>query len=435
MKRLLFFITGLLLMGALSAQNVNQCEYWFDQDYANHQVVTVVNDSLHWQADASNLSKGLHSLNLHIQDTNGRWSSLRSFMFMHLPTPQSAPATYTYWLDQDSANSHSGALTNGTMMVDASSLTPGPHVFTLICQIGSDMRVGQYLFYHDPRIPAASTSYLCWFDQDNQLGWQSGALVNGTLMIDATMLPTGMHQFNIIYQVGTNFQIRSFMFYKMPETLASTALTLHYRVEGGDFQTAEVTAQSTMVTLNLDMMALAEGQHTIEHYITNGDNAVLSPLQSDQFERTHITRYYTLTVMSADLQMGTVSPGGEYEENSTVTIEAFPNGGYLFTQWNDELTDNPRQLVLTCDTTFTAYFEIEDGIDEQELANVRIYAGNGMIYVSGVAQQSAYVYDMSGKLIAYQTTTDETIAIPVPTTGTYLVKIGNSFIKKIIVTR
>lgn len=434
MKRLLFFITGLLLTGALSAQNVNQCEYWFDQDYANHQVVTVVNDSLHWQADASNLSKGLHSLNLHIQDTNGRWSSPRSFMFMHLPTPQSAPATYTYWLDQDSANSHSGALTNGTMMVDASSLTPGPHVFTLICQIGSDMRVGQYLFYHDPRIPAANTSYLCWFDQDNQLGWQSGALVNGTMMIDATMLPTGMHQFNIIYQVGTDFQIRSFMFYKIPEALSSTALTLHYRVDDGEFQTAEVTAQGTMVTLNLDMTALEEGTHTIEYYTTNGDNAVLSPLQTDQFERTHITQYYTLTVMSADLQMGTVSPGGEYEENSTVTIEAFPNVGYLFSQWNDEINDNPRIITITSDTTFTAYFNIDVGVDDYTMENILVYGHNGNIMVSFETPMPVWVYDMQGKLLFHRPADGSTsYSIPI-STGVYLVKAGETYVKKVVVT-
>ena len=40
MKRLLFFITGLLLCGALSAQNINQCEYWYDNDYAGRQSVT-----------------------------------------------------------------------------------------------------------------------------------------------------------------------------------------------------------------------------------------------------------------------------------------------------------------------------------------------------------------------------------------------------------
>lgn len=369
MKRLLFFITGLLLTGALSAQNVNQCEYWFDQDYANHQVVTVVNDSLHWQADASNLSTGLHSLNLHIQDTNGRWSSPRSFMFMHLPTPQSAPATYT-----------------------------------------------------------------CWFDQDNSLGWQTGSLVNGTMMVDATALPTGIHQFNIIYRVGNEFQIRGFMFYKLPEALASTALTFHYRVDGGEFQTAEVTAQGTMVTLNLDMTALEEGTHTIEYYTTNGDNAVLSPLQTDQFERTHITQYYTLTVMSADLQMGTVSPGGEYEENSTVTIEAFPNVGYLFSQWNDEINDNPRIITITSDTTFTAYFNIDVGVDDYTMENILVYGHNGNIMVSFETPMPVWVYDMQGKLLFHRPADGSTsYSIPI-STGVYLVKAGETYVKKVVVT-
>ena len=39
MKRLLFFIIGWLLCGALSAQNINQCEYWYDNDFAGRQSV------------------------------------------------------------------------------------------------------------------------------------------------------------------------------------------------------------------------------------------------------------------------------------------------------------------------------------------------------------------------------------------------------------
>ena len=437
MKRLLFFITGLLLTGALSAQNVNQCEYWFDQDYANHQVVTVVNDSLHWQADASNLSTGLHSLNLHIQDTNGRWFSPRSFMFMHFPTPQSAPATYTYWLDQDSTSSHSGALTNGTMMVDATPLTPGPHVFTPICQIGTDMRVGQYLFYHVPRIPTANADYICWFDQDNSLGWQTGSLVDGTMMVDATALPTGMHQFNIIYRVGNEFQIRGFMFYKIPESLSSSALTFHYRVDGGEFQTASATAQGTLVTLDLDMLELAEGTHTIEHYITNGDNAVLSPLQSDQFVRSHITQYYTLTLLVNDENMGYTVGGGVHADDEPVSFSATAYNGYVFDHWNDNVTTNLREIMLTSDTTFTAYFEIEDGIDEQAFANVHIYAHNGMIYISGIAQQPVAVYDMAGKLLVRQLTTDEgsTLTIPIEESGVYLVTVANTLARKVVVTK
>lgn len=372
MKRLLFFITGLLLTGVLSAQSVSQCEYWFDQDYANHQVVTVVNNSLHWQADASNLSAGLHSLNLHVKDVNGRWSSPRSFMFMHIPSIQSATA-----------------------------------------------------------------DYICWFDQDNSLGWQTGSLVNGTMMVDASLLPTGMHQFNIIYRVGNEFQIRSFMFYKMPESLASSALTFHYRIDGGDFQTANVTAQGTMVTLDLDMMGLAEGAHTIEHYITNGDNAVLSPLQSDQFVRNHITQYYMLTLLVNDENMGYTLGGGEYADDELVSFSATAYNGYVFDHWNDNVTTNPREIMLTSDTTFIACFDIEDGIEEQAFSNVHIYAHNGVIYVGGVAQQPVSVYDMAGKLLIRQLTADEssTLSVPIEVSGAYLVTVGNSLARKVVVTK
>ena len=37
-------------------------------------------------------------------------------------------------------------------------------------------------------------------------------------------------------------------------------------------------------------------------------------------------------------------------------IEAVPNYGYEFMQWSDGITDNPRTIVLTQDTTFTAEF-------------------------------------------------------------------------------
>ena len=80
MKRLIFFFVGLLLSGVLSAQNLSRCEYWFDQNYANRQEVSLTNSTLQWQADASALSEGVHSITLHIQDADGRWSSPQNFM-------------------------------------------------------------------------------------------------------------------------------------------------------------------------------------------------------------------------------------------------------------------------------------------------------------------------------------------------------------------
>ena len=53
---------------------------------------------------------------------------------------------------------------------------------------------------------------------------------------------------------------------------------------------------------------------------------------------------------------GYINGSGFYQEGSTITIEAFPYNGYHFVQWLDSVTDNPRTIVLTQDTTFTAEF-------------------------------------------------------------------------------
>ena len=42
--------------------------------------------------------------------------------------------------------------------------------------------------------------------------------------------------------------------------------------------------------------------------------------------------------------------------NSVVTLEVVPDYGYYFTQWSDGNTDNPRTIILVCDTSFTAEF-------------------------------------------------------------------------------
>lgn len=68
----------------------------------------------------------------------------------------------------------------------------------------------------------------------------------------------------------------------------------------------------------------------------------------------------TLTVMVNDTLMGSVIGEGTYPLGDTVTIEAFPNTGYTFLYWNDSITDNPLDVIITQDSTFTAYFGLID---------------------------------------------------------------------------
>ena len=56
---------------------------------------------------------------------------------------------------------------------------------------------------------------------------------------------------------------------------------------------------------------------------------------------------------------GTVTGAGIYNvnDNEVATLTAIPNEGYRFVKWSDEVTENPRTIVVTQDSTFTAIFE------------------------------------------------------------------------------
>lgn len=368
MKRLFIFIVAWLAVGSLSAQSLTRCEYWFDQNYSASQEVTLGGSTLQFQIDATALSKGLHSLNLHIQDTAGVWSSPRSFLFLNIPSVASATATYKYWFD------------------------------------------------------------------DNSTAAQNGALANGSLMLDASALPAGMHTLNLQCMVGTDIRVEQHLFYKMPTTAQSTAFTFHYRIDNGDFQTVDFNSQGGTVALTLDLSDIAEGMHTIDHYVTNGANSTMTTMQTDTFERPHVTQYFTLTVLSADASMGTALGSNVYEENSTVSIEAVPNTNYHFTNWNDNNTENPRDIVITSDTTFTAYFAYNDGVEDYSLENILVYTRPGTIMVSVEIPKSIWIYDMQGRLVVYRPDDGSTTcSIPV-SSGTYLVKLGDSWLRKVVVT-
>ena len=77
---------------------------------------------------------------------------------------------------------------------------------------------------------------------------------------------------------------------------------------------------------------------------------------------------YTLTVTSADNQMGSVTGGGEYEAGTQATVTAVANSGYQFKQWSDGNTSATRSVTVNSNLTLTATFEAESsgGVDPEE---------------------------------------------------------------------
>lgn len=65
---------------------------------------------------------------------------------------------------------------------------------------------------------------------------------------------------------------------------------------------------------------------------------------------------YNITVNASDNAMGTATGGGVYAGSSMVELWANANAGYRFTGWNDGVTDNPRNIIVSEDITYTANF-------------------------------------------------------------------------------
>ena len=69
------------------------------------------------------------------------------------------------------------------------------------------------------------------------------------------------------------------------------------------------------------------------------------------------TPEYEITVISDDPHLGSVTGGGTYPEGSPIQISAIANSNARFTHWNDGNTENPREIEVTGNMTFIAYFE------------------------------------------------------------------------------
>jgi len=95
---------------------------------------------------------------------------------------------------------------------------------------------------------------------------------------------------------------------------------------------------------------------------------------------------YDLRLSSADTAMGAVSEGGGYADGDTAVITATPAEGYHFVMWNDSVDANPRAVVMTSDTSFTAYFAPDTVWRRISVASADTLTGTvsgGGVYVDG----------------------------------------------------
>lgn len=111
-------------------------------------------------------------------------------------------------------------------------------------------------------------------------------------------------------------------------------------------------------------------------------------------------KYYSITAISVDNKLGAVVGNGIFRENSVISIVAVPEKGCQFVKWNDDNTDNPREINVTEDIILIATFESNPKTDIPSNLESKtiITVANKQILVNGEAP--AFVVTVAGQKIA-----------------------------------
>ena len=84
----------------------------------------------------------------------------------------------------------------------------------------------------------------------------------------------------------------------------------------------------------------------------------LAAVSDSSFTAIFVSNVSTITVANANPDMGNVGGSGVYYYQNLVSITATANYGYHFVQWNDGNTQNPRTIIVSQDSSFTAFFAL-----------------------------------------------------------------------------
>ena len=169
----------------------------------------------------------------------------------------------------------------------------------------------------------------------------------------------------------------------------------------------------------------------------NTDNPrTIFPAQAIGLTAIFAIDQHTITALSNDENWGQVIGGGTFDYGTEISIQADALTGYVFLSWNDGNTENPRYITVEQDSTFTAIFQIQDGINDANMSNVNVYSYENQVVVANAEGFSVEIFDMSGRLVISENNVSQSVRkYIIATDGIYLVKVGNSVFKKVKIAR
>lgn len=148
---------------------------------------------------------------------------------------------------------------------------------------------------------------------------------------------------------------------------------------------------------------------------------------------------YSLVAVSNQPDYGYVIGSDDglcYDE--VVSVEAIPYDGYLFQDWSDGETNNPREIKVLSDTIVIARFVVDStlGIEEDVCwGDLSVVSAGHTIYVYSYTPAIIQIFDLVGRCLYGSKSKEENCSLTVPDSGVYVVVTDDNRVKKTVVGR
>ena len=163
--------------------------YWLDQDMTQTYEGTLTNGQMF--INCNSLDYGFHSL--HILLGSGTTARLESHIFYKTPPTRPADSFdqhYTYWFDQDLAQTYEGTLAGGQMLINCDSLSEGFHILNMRLGSGTTARLEHHTFFIPPKALAENyTDLAYWYEGEGVMHHVSP--LGGMHLLDVPQMDCG----------------------------------------------------------------------------------------------------------------------------------------------------------------------------------------------------------------------------------------------------
>ncbi len=332
---------------------------WNDGNTQNPRTITVAQDSTFTAYFSVNTYNIVATSN---STTMGSVAGGGSYTYLHEMSLTATPAYgyhFVQWNDQNTDNPRTITVTRDSVFTaqfaaNSYTITAEPNDPTMGSAYGS----GTYNFNTTATLTAVA-EYGYHFTQ-----WSDGVTDNPrTITVQNSATYTAQ------------FEINSYIL-----TVQSSNPAIGTTSGGGSY--------NYLTPVNITAIPNA-GYHFTQWSDGNTDNPrLVSVTQNATYTAQFAINSYAVSVTCNNTSMGAVSGSGTYNHNSTATLTATAYYGYHFVQWQDGNTDNPRTVVVTDSSQYTAQFDFNSYLITANSSNVTLgsaIGGGSYNYLSQVA--------------------------------------------------